>query len=119
MADQASGIPIVREGLPFITAAGGPAVIAGALGWTVPALVLGAIALFTAWFFRNPRRLGPDGARVVVAPGDGRVMAIEQEYQPRFLQEQGLRLSIFPSVLDMHANRIPGDGKPDHIVYQP
>ncbi len=119
MADRAVGIPIVREGLPFIAAIGGPAVLAGALGWTVPALVLGVIALFTAWFFRNPRRLVPDGARVVVTPGDGRVMAIEQEYEPRFLKEQGIRLSIFLSVLDVHVNRIPCDGKVEDIVYQP
>ncbi|TLY27758.1 MAG: phosphatidylserine decarboxylase family protein [Nitrospirae bacterium] len=119
MADRAVGIPIVREGFPFVAATGGPAVMAGALGWTVPALVLGAIALFTAWFFRNPRRLVPDGARVVVAPGDGRVMAIEQEYEPRFLKEQGIRLSIFLSVLDVHVNRIPCDGKVEDIVYQP
>src|SRR5213594_3002804 len=111
MADRAVGIPIVREGIPFIAATGGAAVLTGALGWAVLALVLGAVALFTAWFFRNPRRLVPNGAQVVVAPGDGRVMAIEEEYEPRFLKEQGIRLSIFLSVLDVHVNRIPCDGK--------
>src|SRR5438093_13209391 len=119
MADRAVGIPIVREGFPFVAATGGPAVMAGALGWTVPALVLGAIALFTAWFFRNPRRLVPDGARAVVAPGGGRVMAIEQEYEPRFLKEQGIRRSIFLGTLDVHVNRIPFDGKVEDIGCPP
>src|SRR5438094_10359704 len=111
MADRAVGIPIVREGLPFIVATGGPAVMAGALGWTVPALVLGVIALFTAWFFRNSRRLVPDGARGVVAPGDGRVMAIEEEYEPRLLEEQGIRLSIVRTRLRVPEPRTPCDGR--------
>jgi len=119
MADRAVGIPIVREGIPFIAATGGPAVLAGALGWAVPALVLGAVALFTAWFFRNPRRLVPNGTKVVVAPGDGRVMAIEEAYEPRFLKEQGIRLSIFLNIFDVHVNRIPCEGRVEDIVYQP
>ncbi|HET8579686.1 MAG TPA: phosphatidylserine decarboxylase family protein [Nitrospiraceae bacterium] len=119
MADRAVGIPIVREGLPFIAATGGPAVLAGALGWTNPAVILGAMALFTAWFFRNPRRFVPKGAQVIVAPGDGRVMAIEQEYEPRFLKEQGIRLSIFLNIFDVHVNRIPCDGRVEEVVYQP
>jgi phosphatidylserine decarboxylase len=119
MADRAVGIPIVREGVPFIAVTGGPALLAGALGWAVPALVLGAVALFTAWFFRNPRRLVPNGAKVVVAPGDGRVMAIEEEYEPRFLKEQGIRLSIFLNIFDVHINRIPCEGRVEDIVYQP
>lgn len=119
MADRAVGIPIVREGIPFVSAPGGAAVLAGAFGWAGPALALGAVALFTAWFFRNPSRLVPNGARVVVAPGDGRVMAIEREYEPRFLKEQGIRLSIFLNVFDVHVNRIPCDGMVEDIVYQP
>src|SRR5437867_6950250 len=119
MADRAVGIPIVREGFPFVAATGGPAVLAGLLGWVVPAVVLGAVALLTTWCYRNARRLVPDGAQVVVAPGDGRVMAIEQEYEPRFLKEQGIRLSIFLNILDVHVNRIPCDGKVEGIVYQP
>ena len=119
MADRAVGIPIVREGLPFVAATGGPAVLAGVLGWFVPAAVLGAMALFTAWFFRNPKRFVPNGTQLVVAPGDGRVMAIEKEYEPRFLKEQGVRLSIFLNIFNVHVNRIPCDGLVEDIVYQP
>jgi len=109
----------VREGLPFVAAAGGSAALAEALGWQVPAILLGTLALFVAWFFRNPKRVPPSDSRAVVAPGDGRVMAIDEEYEPRFLKEQGIRVSIFLSLFDVHINRIPCEGTVEDIVYQP
>lgn len=102
-----------------MTATGGSAVLAGALGWVVPAYVLGGLTLFTAWFFRNPKRVVPRTPRTIVAPGDGRVIAIEEEYEPRYLKDRGVRVSIFLSIFDVHVNRIPCDGTIEHIVYQP
>lgn len=119
MADKARGIPIVKEGLPFVAAAAGPAVLAGALGWLISACALGALALFTAWFFRNPRRIVPRMEHAVVAPGDGRVIGVDEEYEPRFLKDQGVRVSIFLNILDVHVNRIPCDGIIEHIAYLP
>jgi phosphatidylserine decarboxylase len=119
MADRAVGIPIVREGLPFVAGAGGAAALTGALGWTGPMLVLGTVALFTAWFFRNPKRTVSQTEGVVVAPGDGRVIAIETEYEPRFLKDQGTRVSIFLNIFNVHVNRIPCEGTVEDIAYQP
>src|SRR2546427_9423783 len=72
MADRARSWPIAREGLPFLALAGVPAVAAWALGWTAAGSLFGAVVLFTGWFFRNPPRRVPDGANLVVSPGDGR-----------------------------------------------
>jgi len=119
MADRAVGIPIVKEGLPFVAGSGGAAALAAALGLTGPASVLGALTLFTAWFFRNPKRMSPCADTAVVAPGDGRVIAIAEEYEPRFLKDQGIRISIFLNVFDVHVNRIPCNGTVEDIVYQP
>ncbi len=119
MADRAVGIPIVREGLPFVTATGGAAALASGIGWPVPAVVFGILALFTAWFFRNPERTAPAGDRVVVSPGDGKVIAIEEEFEPRFLKDQGIRVSIFLNVFDVHVNRIPCAGTVEGVQYQP
>jgi phosphatidylserine decarboxylase len=118
MADRAVGIPIVKEGLPFVLGVGAPAVVAAGLGWTGPAAVLGAAALFTAWFFRNPKRVSPPSAHAVVAPGDGKVIAVTEEYEPRFLKEQGIRVSIFLNIFNVHVNRIPCQGVVEDMAYR-
>lgn len=119
MADRAVGIPIVKEGLPFVAGSGGAAALAAALGLAGPAAFLGAVTLFTAWFFRNPKRVSPCSDHAVVAPGDGKVIAVSEEYEPRFLKDDGLRVSIFLNVFDVHVNRIPCNGVVQDVVYQP
>jgi phosphatidylserine decarboxylase len=119
VSDRAAGIPIVREGLPFVAAAGVPAVAAGVLGWTGIASAFGAVALFTAWFFRNPQRSAPKSDRAVVAPGDGKIVEICEEDEPRFLKDKSVRISIFLNIFDVHVNRIPCDGTVEQVAYQP
>lgn len=119
MADRAIGIPIVKEGVPFIAALGGTTAVAVALSWTIPAIFFGAATLFTGWFFRNPRRESPCDKGAVVAPGDGKIIAIEEDYEPRFLKAQATRISIFLNIFDVHVNRIPCEGTVVDILYQP
>lgn len=119
MADRATGIPIVREGLPFVVPAVGVALVAWGLGWPVVAGILGSVALFIAWFFRNPHRQAPHSENLVVAPGDGRVLAVDEEYEPRFLKKRGIRISIFLDIFNVHVNRIPCAGTIVDVVYQP
>jgi phosphatidylserine decarboxylase len=119
VADRAVGVPIVKEGFPFVGIGAGVTLLTGLLGWTVVALVAGGITLFTAWFFRNPARVVPQGPGLVVAPADGTVIAIEEEFEPRFIKDRGVRLSIFLNVFDVHVNRIPCEGVVEDIQYQP
>lgn len=119
MADRARGWPIAREGLPFLAVAGVPAVAAWTLGWTVAGSLLGAVVFFTGWFFRNPPRRVPDGANLVVSPGDGRVLAVAEEAEPRFLKARAVRVSIFLSPLDVHINRAPCAGQVKAVAYSP
>jgi len=119
MADRARGWPIAREGVPFLAAAAVPAVAAWALGWTVAGALFGAAALFTGWFFRNPSRRVPDGPNLIVSPGDGRVLAVMEEEEPRFLKARAVRVSIFLSPLNVHINRTPCAGLVKAISYSP
>lgn len=84
----------------------------------VAALAAG-LTLFVSWFFRNPARVVPDGPGLVVAPGDGKVIAIEEEFEPRYLKERCLRVTIFLNVFDVHINRIPCEGTIEDVQYQP
>src|SRR2546428_8484914 len=108
MADRARGWPIAREGLPFLAAAAAPGIAAWVLGWTVAGSLFGAVVLFTGWFFRNPSRRVPDGPNLVVSPGDGRVLAVGGEDEPRLLKGQAGRVGGFLSPLDGRLNRTPG-----------
>jgi phosphatidylserine decarboxylase len=119
MADRAVGIPIVKEGLPFVATLAAATVAAGLIGWMIPAGIIGVLTLFTTWFFRNPSRTIPREAGAIVSPGDGKVIAIEEEFEPRYLKDKSIRLSIFLNVFDVHVNRIPYAGIVEEVHYQP
>jgi len=117
--DRAVGVPIVKEGFPFLGIGAGVTLLLGLLGWTVVAVAAAGLTLFAAWFFRNPARVIPQGPGLVVAPGDGTVIAIEEEFESRFLKDRSVRLTIFLNVFDVHVNRIPCEGVVEDIQYQP
>jgi len=119
VADRAVGVPFAKEGFPFIGVAAGGTLLVGWLGWTVAAVAAGLLTLFVSWFFRNPARVIPQGSGVVVAPGDGKIIAIEEEFEPRYLKERSIRLTIFLNVFDVHINRIPCEGIVEDVQYQP
>jgi phosphatidylserine decarboxylase len=119
VADRAAGIPVAKEGIPFIMVAAGGTLAAGWMGWTAIAGAAGLLTLFISWFFRNPPRTIPQGSRIVVAPGDGKVIAVEEEFEPRYLKDRSVRVTIFLNVFDVHINRIPCEGIVENVQYQP
>lgn len=119
MADHAVGVPFAKEGFPFIGAAAGVTLCAGWLGWTPVAVLAAGLTLFVSWFFRNPARVIPEGPGLIVAPGDGKVIAIAEEFEPRYLKERSLRITIFLNVFNVHINRIPCEGVIEDVQYQP
>lgn len=57
-------------------------------------------------FFRRPRRHNPlaDSPGIIVAPADGKLVVVEEVFESEFLQKQCLKVSIFMSIYDVHAN---------------
>jgi phosphatidylserine decarboxylase len=80
--------------------------------WALPALLL---AGFFLWFFRDPDRLVPDAAGLLVSPGDGKVTDISPVMSNGIAR---LRISIFLSVFDVHVNRSPLGGVIREVQYQ-
>jgi len=114
-------VPIHRAGWPFVALF---AIVAAVLFFVWPPLGWAGIVL-TAWcayFFRDPPRVTPERAGLVVSPADGRVQMIVPAVPPREL-EMGemplMRVSIFLSVFDVHVNRIPVAGTVGRAVYRP
>ena len=50
------------------------------------ALLLTLVALWVAYFFRDPERTGARGEQLVIAPADGKVVMITEVDEPTFVQ---------------------------------
>lgn len=111
------GLPIVREGFPFLALAV-VASIAFAIGglWqaSIPFILL---SVFIAYFFRNPERLPPVGSALVASPADGKVIYVGTARETEFCKEEMLKVSIFMSLFDVHVNRVPVDGTVKDMKY--
>jgi phosphatidylserine decarboxylase len=113
-----------REGLLFIAIAA--VVAAGAFAFAVSrrswglwlaAFVLLLLALWVAYFFRDPERVGQRGPSLVVAPADGKLIMITEVDEPSFIKGRAIRLSIFMNVFNVHVNRYPVDGVVGYVHY--
>jgi len=78
------------------------------------ALVLLAL---TANFFRDPDRSTPAGDGLVIAPADGKIIAVRQVEEKEFLGSKATLVSIFMSPLNVHVNRNPVSGAVRHLRY--
>ncbi len=70
-------------------------------------------------FFRDPERIVPDGADLVVSPADGKVIRVEKIEEEVFLKCRTIKISIFMSIFNVHVNRIPCSGKIKAVKHMP
>jgi phosphatidylserine decarboxylase len=84
--------------------------------WALAGLLL-VIAVWVAYFFRDPERSGERGERLVVAPADGKVVLITDVDEPSFIGGRARRVSIFMNVFSVHVNRYPVSGTVGHVKY--
>ena len=74
------------------------------------------IYLLMVNFFRCPIRLFEhDTEKVVVAPADGRIVVIEEVDEHEYFHDRRLMISIFMSIVNVHANWYPVDGVVKHV----
>ena len=83
----------------------------------VAAAILIVIAGFIGYFFRNPKRLIPQGENLVVSPADGKVVRIFN-LPERGDQAGGQGISVFLNIFDVHVNRSPIEGKLESFEYK-
>lgn len=76
------------------------------------AVITGILYLLLVNFFRSPKRHFPGNRdNVVVSSVDGKVVALEETYEPEYLHRRVIQLSVFMSIVDVHANWFPVDGE--------
>ena len=107
---------IAREGWLFLAIAFAVATVLSGTGpWWAAAL--GWLAfLFVLQFFRDPARPVPQQPNAVLAPADGRIVAVASARDP-YLDREALKISVFMNVFNVHSNRSPVDGVVMNVWY--
>ncbi|MCY2994088.1 MAG: phosphatidylserine decarboxylase family protein [Planctomycetota bacterium] len=103
-------LPLARAGFAeLLIIGGGFAVLTMIAAWLFwPACFIPALlGLFVISFFRDPSRNVPSGEGLVVAPADGKVVAIERLPHDEFVGGPAVMVGIFLSVFNVHLNRTP------------
>ncbi|MCI6155046.1 MAG: phosphatidylserine decarboxylase family protein [Bacteroidales bacterium] len=95
--------------------------------WASPTIIIPIILLLGTLtlmglalnFFRKPNRHNPGNQDedILVAPADGKLVTIEETYEPEILKKQCLKVSIFMSIYDVHANWFACNGVVRHVSH--
>ena len=78
----------------------------------VASVMLGVLYLLLVNFFRSPkRRFMGNPVNAVVSSADGKVVACEEVMEDEYLHCRCMQVSVFMSILNVHANWFPVDGE--------
>lgn len=95
----------------------------GLAGWFLQWPLMWALALmgilFCLNFFRDPDRRGSQDPRDILSAADGIVTEVVEMEETEFLKKPMKRIGVFLSVLDVHTNRMPLDGKVTYLNHFP
>lgn len=69
-----------------------------------------ALLVFLVSFFRIPKRTMTIREDAIIAPADGKVVAIEEVQADEYFNDRRIQVSIFMSPLNVHVNRNPVSG---------
>ena len=70
-------------------------------------------------FFRNPIRNTIQNSNQIIAPVDGKVVVIEEVFEPEYFKDNRLQVSIFMSPINVHVTRYAMSGKINFSKYHP
>ncbi|MBN2455937.1 MAG: phosphatidylserine decarboxylase family protein [Sedimentisphaerales bacterium] len=79
--------------------------------------VIALILISAILFFRDPERIVPVEANLLLAPADGKIIDIETIQESSFINGRAIRIGIFMSIFDVHINRSPCNANIHRITY--
>ena len=112
------GHPILLTMLALALASSGGLLLTAHPALKVVVAVAWVLLIFTLTFFRDPVRVPPEDPQAFVSPADGKVVAIMPVGNDEHIQGDALRISIFLSLFNVHAQRVPIDAVVDASRYQ-
>ena len=113
--------PMHPEGRKFVAIAAGLSVLLFLL-WEPLGWVGAGLTVWVYYFFRDPERVTPQRAGIMVSPADGIVSLLEPAVPPAELglgDQPMMRVSVFMSVFNCHVNRAPTAGRIKTVAYRP
>ena len=92
-----------------------------AINWLRTILYLFALVILVLvlQFFRNPTRVADNSDNHIIAPVDGKVVVIEEVYEPEYFKDKRLMVSIFMSPINVHVTRYCVNGIVKYSKYHP
>lgn len=75
--------------------------------------------LLVLLFFRKPKRSIEINEKLIFAPADGNIVAIEEVEENEFFKEKRIQVSVFMTIFDAHINNFPFSGKIKYMKYHP
>lgn len=115
---------IAKEGYGIVLGLLVLTLLASAAGFYLDSTTLKLVAtlfillfLFCLFFFRDPERQAPEDPSAIIAAADGKIVAVKDVHEDRFLKSNAVQVSIFLSVFDVHVNRIPMSGTVGFFEY--
>jgi phosphatidylserine decarboxylase len=112
--------PIHPDGWRFIAVAVLAALLLFWLGVAPLGWLALAVAAWITYFFRDPWRVTPSRAGLVVSAADGVVVAADRVPPPKELdmgEAPMTRIGVFLNVFDVHVNRVPLGGRVKKLAY--
>ncbi|MCC7392136.1 phosphatidylserine decarboxylase family protein [Candidatus Sumerlaeota bacterium] len=86
-------------------------VILAVIGWHIPAAVVGVLALYVMYFFRDPKRKTPSIPNSICCPADGKVVSVVEVPCEHMQGGRALRVAIFLNIFNVHVQRAPISGE--------
>lgn len=91
------------------------------INWLRTILYLFALVILVLvlQFFRNPKRVADNSDNHILAPVDGKVVVIEEVFEPEYFKDRRLMVSIFMSPINVHVTRYCVNGIVKYSKYHP
>ena len=91
------------------------------INWLRTLLYLFALVILVLvlQFFRNPKRVADNSDNHILAPVDGKVVVIEEVFEPEYFKDKRLMVSIFMSPINVHVTRYCVNGVVKYSKYPP
>jgi phosphatidylserine decarboxylase len=79
---------------------------------------IGVFCVMLNFFRHSPYKYTGPTRDIVIAPADGKIVVVEEVFEPEYFHEKRMQVSIFMGITNVHVNWVPVEGTVTHLSYQ-